>query len=491
MNALAQPLTRDAPGTSSSGPPVSALMRRADEMIVAGRPGAARPLLAALGRLAAPLAPVADLGARLAIHEDRLADALAGLDAAIATAPDGLATLHRRRAEVHGRLERYGDAARDAAEAVLLDPADPVARALLGATLLMLGHLDEAIACLTDALAREPASAPFRMTLAEACERSGDAAAAARTLTDGIALAPRVLALRTRLALLQIRAGDPEAAIAVLEVSRKAGLVDALLFGLMGHALSSLGRSDAAAGAYAQALRLGPDDAYVRHLVAAAGLLPAADRAPAAYVQTVFDGYAARFDTHLLSLGYRVPGLIRAELRARLELGEIAGRVGPVLDLGCGTGLVAVALQDLKLGPFRGVDLSPRMIASAGARGLYVSLHVADMLDWLARDATEYPVILAADALCYFGDLGPVLALARARLALGGLFVFSLESSDAADTPWVLDRTGRYRHAPEAVRAQAASAGLTVRGMAPEAQRYEQGRPAPGLIVTLVRADAG
>ena len=149
-----------------------------------------------------------------------------------------------------------------------------------------------------------------------------------------------------------------------------AGVADACLFGLKGHALSSLGKHAEAAEAYAAALKLGPDDPYVRHLVAASGALLAAERAPVEYLRAVFDGYADRFDMHLLSLGYRVPGLIRSVLTRHPAV--IAGeRLGPALDLGCGTGLVAVAISDLPIGPITGVDAAPRMLTLAAATGLY------------------------------------------------------------------------------------------------------------------------
>jgi predicted TPR repeat methyltransferase len=112
---------------------------------------------------------------------------------------------------------------------------------------------------------------------------------------------------------------------------------------MMGHALSSLGRHGEAGDAYAEALKLGPDDPYVRHLVAASGIVPGAMRAPVDYLRAVFDGYADRFESHIVSLGYRIPGLIRATLLQHPTI--MAGEtLGPALDLGCGTGLMAVVL---------------------------------------------------------------------------------------------------------------------------------------------------
>ena len=57
--------------------------------------------------------------------------------------------------------------------------------------------------------------------------------------------------------------------------------------------------------------------------------MPNSKRAPEGYVRTVFDGYADRFEAHLVSLGYRIPGAIRTLLQAHPKI--VAGLpVGPV-----------------------------------------------------------------------------------------------------------------------------------------------------------------
>ena len=77
--------------------------------------------------------------------------------------------------------------------------------------------------------------------------------------------------LRNAAVLLSLRRRDFATAVRLAEQARIAGVADAILFGLKGHALSGLGRHAEAADAYAEALKLDPDDRYVRHLVAAAG----------------------------------------------------------------------------------------------------------------------------------------------------------------------------------------------------------------------------
>ena len=116
----------------------------------------------------------------------------------------------------------------------------------------------------------------------------------------------------------------------------------------------------AAARAYACALDIDPDDTLgVRaHLVR----LGSSDGLPAlspAYVRALFDGYAPRFERHLVEgLGYVGPDLVRDALPPEPP------HLGTALDLGCGTGLMAQALGGL-CASIEGVDLSPRMLEKA------------------------------------------------------------------------------------------------------------------------------
>ena len=462
-----------------------ALLCRAESMIDEGHTGAARALLAAALRLGSASPRQAELGARLAMREGRFEQARQGLDAAIADTPTN-AGLRKLRAELRQQLGDIPGAAADAAEAVVLDRHDPIGKALLGVVLLELRRPDDAVACLREALAVDPANPAFREALAAACDATGDPDAALAVLTDGIIVAPRRVSLRNAAVLHCVRRRDFTTAVRLAEEARTAGAVDACLFGLKGHALSSLGRHEEAADAYAEALKLGPEDPYVRHLVAATGMLPGAARAPAEYVRAVFDGYAEGFDQHLVALGYRVPGLIRTVLREHNVTG------GPVLDLGCGTGLLALTLSDLNIGPFVGVDVSSGMLARAALKHLYAELHEADVLDFLGDDERRWPLVLAGDVLCYFGALDAVLNSVQSRLAPGGLFVFSVELLQpnhqgviAGDGDWSLGAQGRYAHAEHYVARAAHAAGLVVRQATPDILRNEADAPVPGLVLVL------
>jgi len=485
------------------------LTRRANELLDAQRPGAARALLAAAQRMA-PRAPhMASLAARLEMREGRPAASLAALGQAIAVAPR--AELFMLRADARRQLGDLGGAVADAAEAVIHDRHDPAAKALLGVLLLDLARPEDAVRCLAEAVGAVPTNPAFREGLATALAAAGQPEAAAATYAAGIAAAPGSLALRNAAILLALRERDFATAVTLAEAARTAGIADASTFGLKGHALASLGRHAEAADAYADALKLGPDDPYVRRVVTAADVPPDATRTPVDHVRRVFDNYADRFEGHLISLGYRVPGVMRTALRAYLPIATGAktiGRetsgvpmpaaaaqasIGPVLDLGCGTGLAAVALSDLPLGPWVGVDLSPGMLRLAAAKRVYAALHEGDIIDFLTDDPRQWGLILAADVLCYLGALEPVFAAIYPRLLPGALFVGSAEALVGpylGNGDWALGRLGRFAHARDYIARVAGAAGLAVRAIDAEVQRHDAGAPVAGFLIVLERPRA-
>ncbi len=487
MTYIAQPDTA-LPDTAHLG-------RRIREMIATGRVHAARPLLGALRRMAPPSAELCDMEARLLLREGRVADALTELDAGILQNANSVA-LRIIRADARIQTRDVLGAAADASDAVILDPGNAQAKAVLGVVLLEMNRPEDALPCLRDAAAADPRNTACIRAYAIALERSGSRDAAVAVLEEGIARCPGDVLLRVAAIMVAMRERDFARAADLAEAARCVGVADACVFGLRGHALSSLGRHEEAGEAYSEALKLAPDDPYVRHLVAAAGLLPQSSRAPAPYLETVFDGYASRFESHLIGLHYRVPGLLRAALlehRPNLAEGEA---LGPVLDLGCGTGLMGVVLSDLKPGPLIGVDLSEGMLAEARDKGLYTTLVQDDLERFLAEDTTAWPLILAADVFCYFGVLDDVLRLSRARMAPGGLLMFTIEemdealgeaSPDAGDRGWHLGRQGRFSHRRAYVERAAAEAGFALRLLRASALRTEAEAGVPGLVCVLER----
>ena len=466
-----------------------ALLTRVEQLIEQGRPGAARPLLAAARGLARPSSGMSMLAARLALSDGVFDNTEQELDQALSAEPDH-AGLRKCRAVLRYRLGGLDGAARDAAEAVILDRADPAAKALLGELLLQLGRTADAVACLNEAVAAAPQDIGFRDMLARARTASGDLDGAMATLLDGIRIVPGATATRNAAILLSIRRRDFARAEQLAEQARIDGVADAATFGLKGHALSSLGRRDAAALAYNEGWKLAPGDAQMRHLATAGGIISTAPGAPGDYLRTLFDDCADRFEAHLIELGYRIPGLIRRHV---IDFAAVAN-IGPVLDLGCGTGMVALALSDLALGPFVGIDLSPRMLEQARAKALYATLREARLPAALRDDPAKWRLILAADLLCYFGALDEMLGAVRERLRPGGRFIFSVEEllpnhdgTIPGNGEWAPGRLGRYAHAPAYVTRTADTMGFRCLALNRETLRYEAGGPVAGLIIVLER----
>jgi predicted TPR repeat methyltransferase len=466
---------------------ISELMHRLRKYTSEGRLGAARPMLRALQQLAAPAAQLHEIEAQVLSLEGRNAEAQAVLDSAIVDDPDDVSL---RLCRVEARLQRhaYLAAANDAATAVLLQPDLPSAKVALGRVFLHQARYADAIACLQEAVTSNPVDSLARLSLAQALDLAGDGGAVTRVLVEGIALLPRDLRLRIAAILHQIRRLDFVQAEALAETARRDGVADACVFGLLGHARSSLGLHDAAAEAYAEARRLAPGDPYVGHLTAAAGLTHDAGRASPDYVRVLFDGYAPSFDNHLISLGYRIPGLLRREVE--LFNREGGGRIS-VLDLGCGTGLVGVALSGLTLQCLVGVDLSTAMLAEAARRDLYQDLHQADLESFLTTETRQFSLVLAADVLPYLGNLSEVFRLVGQRLLSCGRMMFSVERFDPSsgdEREWLLGWSGRYAHAPAYLRTAAAAAGLDVVFMRDETIRLEGLVPVRGLLVGLEKS---
>ncbi len=358
-----------------------ALEAKARALLEQGRPGAARPIIAALRPAGANGTTIAEMKARLRFAEGQVHEAVSILDTGLEETGPCLA-LYLTRAELHLLSGNPAGAASDAAEAVILARDNAAGKALLGRSLLQLGRAADAVTCLEEALAACPRATPVRLDLAAALDAAARPEASEAVIADGIALDPGNAALRSAALHRRICAKDFAAAVSMAASARRSAALDASGYGLMGHALSSLGRYDEAADAYVEALKLAPEDPCLRHLVASARRCDAADRAPPEYVRVLFDEYAGGFDHHLVHLGYCVPGLVRRVLAQLAPVG------GPVLDLGCGTGLLAVACKDHAPNDWIGVDLSPRMLELARSKALYAELHEADLLAFLGRCQT-------------------------------------------------------------------------------------------------------
>ena len=279
--------------------------------------------------------------------------------------------------------------------------------------------------------------------------------------------------------------GDLDAAADLLmQVIERAPDWSAAWFRL-GEVEARRGLNEAAADAFARALALDPNDELGAALhLARLGAAAPPKVAPEAYVRSLFDQYARSFDAHLVdTLSYRGPDLLLAAVKS---LGE--RQFAHAIDLGCGTGLGGAAFH-ASAERLTGVDLSPSMVAAARAKGLYERLTVATIEAFLAAEPpASADLLIAADVLCYVGDLAPILKAARHVLAEGGYFAMTLQKGDEA---FALAADLRFAHSPAYLRESAVAQGFCVLFLEEAQLRRDAGADVVGLVVVLRKDGRG
>jgi len=207
-----------------------------------------------------------------------------------------------------------------------------------------------------------------------------------------------------------------------------------------------------------------PENIIVQHLWSTINHQTAANEKE--YNALLFDNFAATYEQTLKNIQYSVVDKI-AELYAPLK--------GKILDLGCGTGLVAQKLKTAD-NQFVGVDISAKMLDLARRKNIYSELKQDDITEYLHDSHPDFDCIIAADVFCYFGDLRPLIASAApTRL------IFSIETDDSAEK-FIVQANGRYKHNPQYIELLLHNSGYTEVTQTELVLRRENGKDVVGCI---------
>ncbi len=151
---------------------------------------------------------------------------------------------------------------------------------------------------------------------------------------------------------------------------------------------------------------------------------------------------------------------------------------GPVLDLGCGTGLLARRLsRDANLPQVIGLDVSKAMLEEAVAQAREANVRV----DFLRAAAPSLPfqngtlgAVLFAASLLHFDDLHLLFGEVARVLMPGGVVVAGLAPPRSRTAGLVYRQAGLHPHSEQALADAARASGLT---------RWERVQLKPFLLV--------
>jgi predicted TPR repeat methyltransferase len=340
--------------------------------------------------------------------------------------------------------------------AVAISPNDADAHYNLGITLKELGRLEDAETSYNKAIATKPDYAEAHSNLGATLKALGRLEDAEASYNKAIAIKPEYAEAHSNL----------------------------------GTTLKALGRLEDAEASYTKAIAIKPEYAEeLSHAIASLkGLNPV--RATDAYVSSLFDGYAKKFESSLVGeLNYKTPTIIANFLRPLIP------SVNPkldVLDLGCGTGLAGEALIDLAK-TLVGIDLSKEMLKIAEAKNIYSRLIQDEIHHALSQEqSNSFDIIVSSDVFVYIGDIKAIFDQVYKVLKVGGFFAYSAEAlfpdnngAAGALLNYKLNPNGRYSHSSKYLLGLIDAKKFILHVLGEAQIRLEKGRPVMGYVVIM------
>jgi predicted TPR repeat methyltransferase len=387
-------------------------------------------------------------------------------------------------AEAHGALgnalldqQKPALAAEAYSQAIRLKPALPIGYLNLGKALHELSRRDDAKAAFLKAIELRPDWPEAYNHLGNVLwdEKNLDDAAAA--YAKAVALKPDYPAANWSLGNVLNLKRDLPAAIACFERVLRFHPTLAEAHVKLAGILAKAGRRDEACESYREAIRLKPGNPEWHFKLAALSSDGSVSTTPASYIKDLFNIYAPNFDQHLVEqLDYRTPERLLEAVTAITSRDNLE-----ILDLGCGTGLCGAQFRKLAR-KLVGVDLAPKMIEAARARGIYDELITGELKQALAEPG-QYDLIVAGDVLIYVGAVHELLPAVARSLRRGGYFAFSIENHEGEG--FFLHPAERFAHSIEYIRDRATRAGLSEISTMQIALRKQAGGDVPGSIIVL------
>ena len=406
-------------------------------------------------------------------------DAEAAYARTLTIAPyDPTATLRRGDACVH--LGRVDDAMACYLKVVKLLPDHAEAVMKLGGLLAATDNLEEAVKLFRRALGLSPKSAAAHVNLGSALHYCGIEEESLLLCRKAMKLDPDLPVAREVTGMLLLECGHFAEATEILgSVDRAQASIPGLI---AKYAVAiQAGDLESAERALQRVLSINPQHGEGRHLLAAMHGEPVARPAPG-FVESIFTRLAGRFDQRMAKdLAYPMPRRVAAIIAKLCGSTALLSRW---LDLGCGTGLMASALDGvIEINESVGIDITQGMLNRAGGKNLYHHLILCDATDALGEMDGRFDLITAVDLLAYLGDVSRFLPLVASRLAPDGIFIYTHEQ--APEGTFKVSSSGRFSHNADHLEKLAIGAGLEVATKNSTTLQYDKGEEVQGFIVAL------
>jgi predicted TPR repeat methyltransferase len=389
-------------------------------------------------------------------------------------------------AEMHLQAGRIDDATKLYREHLRAHPKSGEALQGLGRICLQAGQFERAQYFLGEAARFDPTSVDALRLRGAALMQLGRHGAALDCFDRALLLKPDFIEALVNRAVALFEMKRPDDALLGLDRALSLDPENAVAWTNRGNVLRAKQHLEEAVLCYERALALQPDlETAKQNRFYVLLELRKVSRIDERALRETFDDISPRFDALMVDkLRYRG----HLQVRALAERAIVPLRAPmTILDLGCGTGLVGEAFKDVAAGGrLDGIDLAPRMIEAARARGVYADLILGDLENVLAAEGPSYDLILSADTMVYLGDLAPAFSGVAHRLRPGGCYIFAVEAKTGEG--WEQTPQNRFRHSESYLRMEGARAGLSFVDSMETTLRLEADEPVPGLVLALKKA---
>ncbi len=169
-----------------------------------------------------------------------------------------------------------------------------------------------------------------------------------------------------------------------------------------------------------------------------------------------YDDWSEEYEDHMKSIGYTHPAMVTALASRHIPAGAT-----PILDAGCGTGIMSEIMQALGHDDIIGLDASPGMLKIASQKGHYNNLHHMYLGEALDFDDDTFSGVVSSgvftqghapldglDELIRVSRPGARIVFSVARTYLEGLFDPKRKALEDAGLWTYVDETGIYNSAP-------------------------------------------